>query len=286
VRSIAAQEAGGAAQRENVEVPPVAVNSWHGDYREAMNAAKASGRMLLLWFHDERDGEANDRLSATLEDADLQASLESYEKAKLPMSATVMVDGQPTSVLRHSAFAEMLGRPGIAIVDQRDPESPHFGRVVSVYPFVRGPITLDQLKVLLTLPTGTLTQRTMIFAVRTHPLRPKSAWSYASDMLIHETESHASYQASIGVQGHHRWDQRFQSINARLPAHLVPHEVCAESWPGQTLVEAAEECVDCWRQSSGHWEHVSSPQEMYGYDIKRGRNGIWYAAGIFATRRP
>ena len=74
-------------------------------------------------------------------------------------------------------------------------------------------------------------------------------------------------------------------INARLPANLVANEVCAESWPGQTLVEAAEECVDCWRQSPGHWDHVRRRHALFGYDIQRGRNGIWYAAGIFATPR-
>ena len=35
---------------------------------------------------------------------------------------------------------------------------------------------------------------------------------------------------------------------------------------------------------SGHWDAVSSPHLLFGYDMKRGVNGIWYAAGIFAGR--
>ena len=58
-------------------------------------------------------------------------------------------------------------------------------------------------------------------------------------------------------------------------------EECAESWPGQGLLESAIECVRCWRLSSGHWAAVRAEHRCYGYDIKRGNNGIWYATGIF-----
>ena len=61
----------------------------------------------------------------------------------------------------------------------------------------------------------------------------------------------------------------------------VGAEVVAESWPGQDLVDAAEEAVHSWRQSPGHWSAVRSRQPVFGYDIKRGLNGIWYATGIF-----
>jgi hypothetical protein len=57
--------------------------------------------------------------------------------------------------------------------------------------------------------------------------------------------------------------------------------VCAESWPGENLVEAAIECVRCWRLSSGHWEAVRTQHTVYGYDMKRGSNDVWYATGIF-----
>jgi hypothetical protein len=40
--------------------------------------------------------------------------------------------------------------------------------------------------------------------------------------------------------------------------------------------------VDSWRHSSGHWQGVSRPHRAFGYDIRRGRNGIWYGTGIFA----
>jgi len=251
-----------------------------------MDQAKAEGKMLLLWFADDRDASNNTAFDRdVLQSKPIADRLGNFISVKLPLGATVMESGKPITLLKHPSFAELLGQPGLAIIDQRDPNSPHFGRVVSVYPFTKGPISRDRLAVLLDLPTGTLTQRTMIFAVRTHPLRPQSAWSEKSDMLTSETQQHSTYQAAIHRQGHHRWDQRFHQINARLPQSLVANEVCAESWPGQNLVEAAEDCVDCWRQSPGHWDHVRRRHAMFGYDIKRGRNGIWYATGIFASRR-
>ena len=103
-------------------------------------------------------------------------------------------------------------------------------------------------------------------------------------MLAREAQSHSSYQARIRNQGHHHWDGRFHRINRRIPGGLLAQEVVAESWPGEGLLEACIDCVDSWRQSPGHWSAVSSHQPVYGYDIKRGANGIWYATGIFGNR--
>jgi hypothetical protein len=82
------------------------------------------------------------------------------------------------------------------------------------------------------------------------------------------------------LQGHHNWETRFVRITSTLDV-LSAREVCAESWPGEHLLEAAVECVRCWRLSDGHWSAVNAYQPMFGYDMKRGRNGIWYATGIF-----
>jgi hypothetical protein len=138
--------------------------------------------------------------------------------------------------------------------------------------------------VLLHLPRGTLTQRTLIFAVRTHAESPASTQGDFSPILARETESHARHQASITLQGHHNWNTRFHAINAQLSGGLLAREVCAESWPGQNLFDAAAECVHSWRQSPGHWSAVSSRHPLFAYDMHRGANGVWYAAGIFANR--
>ena len=120
--------------------------------------------------------------------------------------------------------------------------------------------------------------------MRTHPEHPASTTGHLSPLLTRETENHAWHQASITLQGHHNWSSRFHAINAELPGGLLAKEVCAQSWPGQTLVEAAEQCVNLWRRSPSHWQAIRSEHVLFGYDMKLGADGVWYAAGIFAGR--
>jgi hypothetical protein len=267
------------------ESRPVEI-SWHTDYSRAMDLAKERGKMMLVFFHDPHDSERSDRFEAdTLGHPAVRKMLPDYVRARLPLETEIIVQGQRQTVLKHKAFKEMLGKPGVAILDFTDPDAKNYGCVVSTFPLTGklryGP---KQMQVILDLPPGTLTQRTLIYAVRTHPDRPASADGQIDENLLKEAASHSEHQARIRRQGHHRWAARFPRINALLPRGLTAREVCAESWPGEGLVEAAVECVRCWRLSSGHWSAVRARQGRYGYDMKRGGNGIWYATGIFGGR--
>jgi hypothetical protein len=267
---------------------------WRESYREAKVAAEGERKLLLVWFCERATD--NDRLTREVfADADVVKRIGAgFVPVKVATDALLVADAngknegiaeKPTRLLDHPAFVELNGKPGLAIIDQTDPASPHFGFVVSIYPLTRGDLTAKKMMVLLNLPAGSLTQRTLIYAVRTHPDQPASSTGDPLPLLADESQSHSVHQASINLQGHHGWEQRFHSINARLPTGLVSYEVCAESWPGQSLLDAAEECVDSWRQSEGHWNQVSRQAEHYGYDMRRGTRGVWYATGIFARGR-
>ncbi len=262
---------------------------WRNSYREAKAVAEGERKLLLVWFCDPTAD--YDRLEREVfADADVAKRIaEGFVSVKVGTDALLQTEEsgaeKPTRLLDHPAFVELHGKPGLAIIDQTDPASPHFGFVVSIYPLTRGDLTAKKMMVLLDLPAGSLTQRTLIYAVRTHPDHPASSTGDPLPLLTDESQSHSVYQASINLQGHHSWEQRFHSINARLPTGLVSYEICAESWPGQSLLDAAEECVDSWRQSGGHWNQVSRQAEHYGYDMRRGTRGVWYATGIFARRR-
>ncbi len=262
---------------------------WQAGYREALAQAKAEKTLALLWFYDPREQDENDKFAAAvLSDPQVQKRLSGVALVKLPLDAAVAgsSEKEPSVVLlEHAAFAEMLHKPGLAMIDMLDERIPYFHHVVSVYPFVRQPISREGFIAMLGLPSGSLTQRTLIWAVRTHSDHPQSAASEYSSYLAAQAEGHSQHQASINLQGHHNWDQRFQEINFKLGSGMVSREVCSESWPNQRLVEAAEECVHSWRQSSGHWEGVSGKHASFGYDMKLGTNGIWYATGIFGDRR-
>ncbi len=272
----------GSGESTSPSAPANCDPQWLTSYECAVSKAERHHKMLLVYFCD---GQANDTScrfkSDTLDAPAVRERLRDYVCVQVPLNEKIVVRGEAVTVLEHEAFREMQGRPGIAIVDYRSQEEKLRGTVVSAFPITE---TLwyspEQMSVILNLPPGTLTQRTLIYAVRTHPERPASTESEPLPTLLEEARSHAEYQANTHRQGHQFWDSRFQRIISRLPGGLSAREVCAESWPHQGIVEAAIECVRCWRTSSGHWSAVRSPNRFFGYDMKRGSNGVWYATGI------
>jgi hypothetical protein len=244
--------------------------------------------MVFLFFHNQPPEDETRKKFETeaLADPNVLRALGGLVVAKLPVDAKVKLAGEEVRVLDHPSFEPLLGRQGIAIVDFAHVEAPYYGHVVSAYPFDAGyACDAAQLQTLLALPAGTITQRTMIFAVRIHPEHPSSADGAFDPLLASAAEKHSRYQAQLRVQGHHHWDQRFREITAQLPANRVAQEVVAESWPGETLLEAAIECVYSWRRSPGHWSAVREGHGLFGFDMKRGTNGIWYATGLFGQHR-
>ncbi len=260
--------------------------TWLDDYGQAMGEAKKSNRMMLVYFHDDGVALEEDTLCAKLaEDDDLRSSTEKHILVRLPVSKRARVGGEEIQLIGHSTFAELRGEPGLAVIDFEDPDDDWYGFVVSIYPLsLPKALAKPHLLALLSLPKGSLTQRTLILAVRIHPEGPASTDGTLLTTLARESESHSLHQARITNQGHHNWESRFHRISNRLPDGLLAQEVCAESWPGKGLIAAAFDVVHSWRQSSGHWRAVRGQHRYYGYDMKRGRNGIWYATGIFSAK--
>jgi hypothetical protein len=280
-RGVAAEKGlGHAAEAKDAARPAVA---WQTQYEHAMDVANREKKMLLIVFFDDADPLSKRLETETLADRGVREAMQKFTCLRLPADAKVKIDGKDSVLLHEEAFAEMSGRPGIAVADFAHAEPELHGHVVSTFPllpcFFYGP---EEMKVILDLPCGTLTQRTLIYAVRVHPERPASAVGDPDPRLLVEAESHSACQARIRLQGHHNWGTRFQRISGMLGC--TAREVCAESWPGQGLLESAVECVRCWRLSSGHWSAVSAENRAFGYDMKLGCNQVWYATGIFGMR--
>lgn len=248
------------------------------DYAAAGEAAKHAGAMLLVSV-EPGSGGASDQAGQRLERADVQ---ERFARSGTPWVFCRLGMDAAAKLVADPALVEMRRGPGIFVVDHTD--GPLSGRIVSILPRTGGkyyhfsPSHIDELA---TLPPGTLTQRSMIFAVRIHPEHPQSTTGTCEPMLCDEAASHSAHQARIRVQGHHGWGTRSQRIVGAIGGAGSASEVCAESWENQDLLDSCVDCVASWRQSPGHWRGVSSPQSAYGYDIRRGSNGIWYATGIF-----
>lgn len=282
----------GAFSSRRSECVEVAGLRWHTQYENACDEAQCEQKLLLVYFVPQEANDAQRKFERYLAaNDDLRTKLNDYVLVRV--SEDERVRGIRTGLLRKNRdriiddanFAHLGRRAGLAIVDYAHTQAPYYGDVVSVLPFKSGKYyhwTNAQFAAALDLPAGTITQRTMIWAVRTHPEKPKSTVGKFHSGLAELATRHSAYQASIGVQGHQNWESRFHLVVARAHAGTAS-EVVAESWENQDLVDSAIDCVASWRQSPGHWSAVSARHGYYAYDIRKGHNGIWYGTGIFAN---
>ncbi len=266
--------------------------AWMSDYFQAYSEAKESGKLLLVYFANPNVTTAAQQFEqTTLKNDEVRRLSEKYVLVKVTTTTTIEDNGQTIRLLDHGAFSHMNGREGLAVVDLKNQNRSHYGKPVGCLPFESGVYyapnfwSTESVQAFLGLPEGTLTQRMLTFAVRLHPERPASTHSRSDERLMIACESHSQHQASIQSQGHHNWETRFQEIYQTVGGQ-APVEVCAESWPGENLLHSCFSCVYAWRQSPGHWGAVNARQPAFGYDIKQGANGIWYATGIFGGSWP
>jgi hypothetical protein len=169
----------------------------------------------------------------------------------------------------HPSLSQMQGRGAFIARVARDP------CVISALPARY--CTPDGLWALVNLPPGTLTQRTLIWAVRMHPECPKSADGQPDASLVAQATAQSDEQVRRCNQGH--W---------------LPHtagqtsEVCSESWPRDTnIVDGAVELVRLWRTSAGHWGEVRRRHSAFGYDMRWGFSrfqggNVWFGTGCFS----
>ncbi len=101
-------------------------------------------------------------------------------------------------------------------------------------------------------------------------------------VLQRMAEAHAAYQAAVQTQGHQFWAQRVERLRQQMPECREFSEVANESWNGQDVNAAAYEMYRSWKLSPGHWSAVNGRCNYWGYAMVRGKNGTWYAAGVFA----
>jgi hypothetical protein len=273
------------SKHREVRSETVARMKWHTDYVAARREAEQKDRMLLINFLPEGDSDAQSELEKKIAaDLKLRDALRSVVLARLPVAAKVEVEGKKQPLLKQPGYEEFRGKAGIAMLDFKHEDKPYFGDVVTVLPFANGKYYRwkpSHLKAALHLPAGTITQRTMIWAVRIHPESPASTKGEFHPVLAEAAKDHSTYQAKVGVQGHQNFMARYNQIRAAADAG-TGSEVVAESWQNQGMIDSCLDCVRSWRYSPGHWGAVRREHDKYGYDIRKSRRGIWYGTGIFA----
>jgi hypothetical protein len=256
---------------------------WHTDYDGATRLAIQEKKDQLIYFGDD------ERLNRVFQDAEVREKLQRFVCLKLPMDC--QYDGK--RLLDHPALSEMMGRPGLVVVSYHDDQLPFYQEVVSAHPLVGSRYSwvpsygVEEAKIILDLPAeASLSQRSMIYAVRVHPERPRSVYARLHQALLNHAQRHSQRQARMQNQHHADIIAASHNFQSEVGQTLAASEVVAESWGsfvgGENVLEAAFSCIDAWRHSSGHWGAVSGYHSYFGYDIARGANGTWYATGIFA----
>jgi len=269
---------------------------WETDYEYALETARTSSRKLLIYLYADGESEIPEELAAlpmvsasrkfdavVLDDGFVRSGLCWYVLLKLPMDTKIIdKDGTEMSIYSLPGFGHMIGHPGLVVIDFESRDKPHYGEVVGILPFLRGvPPTAAQTETFLELPPGTLTQRTLIYAVRIHPDRPQSASGEPAPAVMQAATEHAMFQAERGILSHHNFGARSYQVKMVLGEGGMPSEICAQSQSGVGLFEGAISCMRAWRHSSGHWSIAKKYHRYYGYDMVRGKNGAWYAVGFF-----
>jgi len=224
----------------------------HTDYYAAYRQARDGKRMLLIDMGVEFDFStvAPEKLSG-------------HVLCKVPVDHRIDVNGQRVRLIDSPAFQALGKQPGLVVVDLRNEKTRRLA--VSVVP--RRHVTKQHVEALLLLPAGTLTQRTLLWAFRVHPERPAGVLGQADTALMSHASNHSAEQAQFNVMYH---------------AYSFPgsFEIVAASWTNQTMVDAAIELVNLWRNSPPHWWAATGQWHKFGCDMKS--NGQqWFATGVF-----
>jgi hypothetical protein len=247
-----------------------------GEKFDSLQPAIEAKKNLILYFSGNKDCKLSNSFNSLIKnDKECKDALKPFNRLRVYHDSCKELEPLYKDVLFDS--------PGLVLLDC----STQPINIKAILPFKQGKyskvarVSPKSVLMFLNSPADSLTRNTLIYAIRTHDENPQSTDSVPSEVLMDAATKHAEYQATILVQGHQYWDYRASQIRKSLPS-VSPTEVCAESWSNLSLIDAAEDCVHSWRQSSGHWRAVKSKSKMFGYDIQRGRNRIWYATGILA----
>ncbi len=241
---------------------------WHDDYFTAYRDAERQQKQLFIFFRDERDSAAADSYELTvLTDDSLQESLRKMVLAVIPVDVSIPESDE--RLLDYDAFQHQQHRQGIAVVDLVESGSDLHGKVVSAHPFTRGRhLTAASTKIVLDLPRGTITQRSLIYAARINPYRPAGAQGEAAPELLDFAQRHCGTMCS--------WNSMHHSSYGGM-------EIVANNGAGATIVDTAKSFIRMWQGSPAHWGILSGGHAKFGLDMKRSPSGHWYATGVFGN---
>lgn len=269
------------------EVRKIGDLPWHTDYSAAYLQAVAEHKQMLMFFRSDKDLLTAGQLEQNvLSRPELRDPLSKFVRVVLFTSATAPLakdakpGTKPMRLLDYPCYAHMHGQAGLAIVDLQTKGDPLFGHCISAHPFSSNTLgSVGTVKIMLELPRGTITQRTLTYVLRTHPEQPASVWGQGHPVLFDQCRHASQLMVNYGSVGHHDWGTRSAYVGGQLGSS--PMEV-ASMGSGNNLFEVAHSAVNLWRGSGVHWGMMITPCRHFGYDMVQSPNGTWYANGLIA----
>lgn len=257
--------------------------TWQDSYSKATDKAMAEKKDLVICFHERGE------LDEAFNDPEVKKKLENFVCLKLSVDHKI----DDKRLLDYDALEDMNGKPGLCVISYHDKKLPTFATAISCHPLTPSRYRwapsygAKQIAITLDLPAhATLSQRSMIYAIRVHPEAPQSVFSTCHPAFLEHARQHSLRQAGAQRQHHADLGGVMSTLRGRVERGFGgAQEVVAESWGrfvgGENVLEASFSCIDAWRGSPGHWGAVAGRHTYFGYDIARGSNGTWYATGIF-----
>lgn len=260
---------------------------WTTDYVDAYQRAIAGRRLLIMLFRPPSDtgttGGNSDNLPGP---ADLPVL---SETVCVLVPTDMRIPGQPPEstarLLDHRSFRHLQGEPGIAVVDLTSTDSPHFGRVVSAFPGATDRRSiLAALQPALTLPPGTISQRSLLMAIRAAEPESPLARQGSLEFLNGLANRNCRYMAHLEQSGLFEAEQRREAVYQQFgdDAVLLEHVFATDS--PTTLQSAAAAAAAFWK-ADGKLTLAEGRQVLgYGLDLFESTgSGRWYATLLIVT---
>ena len=244
---------------------------WLDDYHQARAAAAEQKKMLLIAIDSEDKAFSPEPKSVP--------ALHAYVLLRQTTESRYEFEGEQQKLLNYGDFQPMREKAGLVVYDFKHQDALCYEEVVSVMPYkYLGPkpgnrtVSEEQREYeLLILEPGTLSQRTLTWAIRVSKgygenQRLRSADGQPCTILRRWALKNSRLQCSYGC-GHHAGGPMRSEI--------------ASPGPGQDIVDGALNMVRIWRSSPPHYSAMVRYHRRFGYDMFASSRQHWYGTGRF-----
>ena len=271
-----------------VEAKPAGQLSWHRDYLTAYDEAAGSHSRLVMLFLGE-GGNAEPDSRGGLTSSDVEAVLGDVTRLHLPVDFRAA--GTETPLLEHRSFRHLGGKPGVVIIELSDAKSPLFGQAVSAMPLpAGGRFPAESLKRLLDLPTGSIGQRSLLFAIRGAMQSAESDSTSIDSPLFNVTPNgtlsdlanrNARFMAHFGRVELFEAGRRREILRRNFDNDVEFRELTFGTTESVTIHEAASQAVRQWTRDEAEAAILNEPATAYGLDLFQSpETGHWFATLI------